>query len=330
MLKGKIIGIGSYFPENKISNDDLSKIMDTSDEWIFKRTGIKNRRLTTGENTSDLGAEAAIRAIKDANLTPLDIDLIIVSTTSPDCLSPSTAAIIQKIVGAKNAACFDILAACTGFIYCLKIGSSFIESGAYKNILIIGAEVLSKIMDWEDRNSCVLFGDGAGAVVISSSEDYGIESVHIGTIGEKNELIYCKSHPLNNPYYKEDLDTFDKISMDGKEVFKFATSIIPQEVNYILGEKGLNIDDIKYIVPHQANVRIIESAAKKLDVSKDKFYINLDEYGNTSSASIPIALDEMDKKGLLNNGDKLIIVGFGGGLTYGAALIIWNKIGGVL
>lgn len=325
MKKAKITGIGSYFPDNIVTNDDLSKIMDTSDEWISKRTGIRKRRLTIKENTSDLAIMAAKNALKSANISAEDLDLIILATTTPDFLTPSTASIVQSKIGAENAACFDILAACSGFIYALKTGKSFIESGAYKKVLIIGAEVLSKFLDWQDRTTCVLFGDAAGAAVLEETEDMGIETVHIGTFGDRGHLIRCKSHPLNNPYYKEDLETYDKVHMDGREVFKFAINIIPEEVNLILRENNLTLDDIKYIIPHQANLRIIESAAKKLDIGMDKFYVNLNEYGNTSSASIPLCLDEMERHGLLNNGDKLITVAFGGGLTYGAALIIWNK-----
>ena len=325
MKKAKISGVGCYYPDNIVTNDDLAKIVDTSDEWIHKRTGIRKRRLSTGENTSDLAVMAAKNAIKNAGLTPEDIDLIVLATTSPDFLTPSTAAIVQGRIGAKNAACFDILAACSGFIYGLKIVKSFIESGAYKKVLIIGAEVLSKILDWNDRNTCVLFGDGAGAAVFEAAEESGIETVNIGTYGDKADLLICKSHPLNNPYYKEDMDTFGKISMDGREVYKFATNIIPEQVNLILKENNLKIEDIKYIIPHQANLRIIETAAKKLNVSMDKFYVNLNEYGNTSAACIPICMDEMNRHGLLNNGDKIITVAFGGGLTFGAALIIWSK-----
>ncbi|MFA6939447.1 MAG: beta-ketoacyl-ACP synthase III [Clostridiaceae bacterium] len=325
MKKAKISGVGCYYPDNIVTNDDLAKIVDTSDEWIHKRTGIRKRRLSTGENTSDLAVMAAKNAIKNAGLIPEDIDLIVLATTSPDFLTPSTAAIVQGRIGAKNAACFDILAACSGFIYGLKIVKSFIESGAYKKVLIIGAEVLSKILDWNDRNTCVLFGDGAGAAVFEAAEESGIETVNIGTYGDKADLLICKSHPLNNPYYKEDMDTFGKISMDGREVYKFATNIIPEQVNLILKENNLKIEDIKYIIPHQANLRIIETAAKKLNVSMDKFYVNLNEYGNTSAACIPICMDEMNRHGLLNNGDKIITVAFGGGLTFGAALIIWSK-----
>lgn len=325
MRKVRISGVGFYLPENVVTNDDLAGIVDTSDEWIHKRTGIRKRRLTKDENTSDLGAFAAKNAIENAGLTPEDIELIILATTSPDCLTPSTAALVQGKIRAKNAACFDILAACSGFVYGLKIGKSFIESGAYKKVLVIGAEVLSKVVDWKDRGTCVLFGDGAGAAVLETTEGAGIETVNIGTFGDKAHLLTCKSNPLNNPYFKEDMDDFGKISMDGREVYKFATNIIPDQVNLILKENNLNIEDIKYIIPHQANLRIIESAAKKLNLGMDKFYVNLNEYGNTSSACIPICMVEMDEKGLLKKGDKIITVAFGGGLTFGAALIIWNK-----
>ncbi|MFA9397071.1 MAG: beta-ketoacyl-ACP synthase III [Clostridiaceae bacterium] len=325
MIKGRIAGIGSYVPENVLTNEDLSKLVDTSDEWIYTRTGISNRRITKEENTSDLAAKAAEKALENAKISPLEIDLIIVATTSPDALTPATAAIVQNKIGAKNSACFDVLAACTGFIYGLKIANSFIKSGDYNNILVIGAEALSKIIDWKDRNTCVLFGDGAGAIVLSKTSGDGISSVDIGTDGEKNEYILCKSHPINNPINKVEKDILGKMSMNGKEVFKFAVNIIPRLINKLLEDNNIKIQELDYIVPHQANNRIIELAAKKLDVDVDKFYMNLEKYGNTSSASIPLALDEMNKKGLLKNGQKLALVGFGGGLTYGSSLIIWNK-----
>ncbi|WP_392485950.1 beta-ketoacyl-ACP synthase III [Haloimpatiens sp. FM7315] len=324
----EIIGTGSYVPPLVVNNRDLSKIVDTSDEWISSRTGIKKRRISEGENTSDLGAKAAINALKNANIEALDLDLIIVSTISPDQFMPSTACLIQDKIGAKNAVCFDISAACSGFVYGIEIATNLMNGGKYQKALVIGAEVLSKILDWKDRSTCVLFGDGAGAAILSFGPGKGILHTKLGSDSEKWESLTCKSMALENPYLKEDVIKKEKnsnlkIAMNGKDIFKFAVNIIKLCIQEILEETGYNIEDIKYVVPHQANLRIIEFAAKKLGVDVEKFYMNLSEYGNTSGASVPIALDEMNRKGLLKKGDKIILVAFGGGLTYGCSLIEW-------
>ena len=320
MKEVKIISFGSYVPERVVKNEELQKVVDTSDEWISSRTGIKERRISEGDNTSDLAAKAAMVALKRTNLNPEDIDLIIVATTSPDNFTPATACVVQGLLGAVNAFCFDMNAACSGFLFALNTAAQFIKTGQCKTALVIGAEVLSKIVDWTDRNTCVLFGDGAGAVVVTASEVPGILSVHSGSDGSKGMVLTCKASPLNNLFVKDETSN-SYIAMNGKEVFKFAVKVIPDSVEKLLRDTNLTLQDIKYIVPHQANMRIIDFAAKKLEVDIDKFYVNLDRFGNTSAASIPIALNEMYEKGLLLKGDKIIAVGFGGGLTWGAALI---------
>lgn len=324
MFEVKILSTGSYAPENIISNTDLSKLVDTSDEWIISRTGIKERRISKGENTSDIAAKASERALQKSGLSPEEIDLIIVATATPDCFVPSTACIVQDRLKAVNATCFDISAACTGFIYAVNIATQFIKSGQSKNALVIGSEVLSKIVDWEDRNTCVLFGDGAGAAVLQRSDTKGIISEYTGSDGSGGKFLLCDTLSLSNPYFEEALPIQNTLSMNGREVFKFASRIIPHCIDKVLEKSGHSLEDIKYIVPHQANINIIEYAAKKLKLDKSKFYINLDRFGNTSGASIPIALDEMNDNGMLNKGDKIIVVGFGGGLTFGAILIEWN------
>lgn len=324
MKEVKIIGTGSCLPESIMTNDDLSKIVDTNDEWISSRTGIKERRISRGENTSDLAANAALKALNSAGLKPEDIDLIILSTSSPDALSPSTAVFVQKKIGAFNAACFDISAACAGFIYALNIASQFIKTGQSKAVLVIGAEVLSKVTDWTDRNTCVLFGDGSGAAVLVPSEEKGIASIFNGADGRKAEFLGISCVPVKNPFVTPEKIEDIKISMDGKEVFRFATNVMLEAVDKVLKDTGYSLNDIKYIIPHQANYRIIDFAARKLGLSEDKFYINLQNYGNTSAASIPIALDEMVSKNLLKKGDKIILVAFGAGFTWSVALIEWN------
>lgn len=324
MFEVKILSTGSCAPENIIKNNDLSKIVDTSDEWIMERTGIRERRISTGENTSDIATKAGEKALKNSGLNPEELDLIIVATATPDCFVPSTACIVQDNLKAVNATCFDINAACTGFIYGITIATQFIKTGQSKNALVIGSEVLSKILDWEDRNTCVLFGDGAGAAILQRSNEVGIISQYTGADGSGGKHLFCNTVPVKNPYLEEVKDISNTLSMNGREVFKFATRVIPHCINKVLEDSQYKLEDIKYVIPHQANEKIIDLAAKKLGLDKSKFYLNLDKYGNTSAGSIPIALDEMNEKGLLNKGDKIILVGFGGGLTYGAQLIQWN------
>ncbi|MEZ0536708.1 beta-ketoacyl-ACP synthase III [Caldicellulosiruptoraceae bacterium PP1] len=321
MKEVKIISTGSYVPENIIDNNFLSNIVETSDEWITSRTGIKQRRISKDENTSDIAYKAALKAIEKANIDVLDIENIIVATITPDSFSPSVSCIVQEKLGAKNASCFDVNAACTGLIYGISIAWALIKSGLYKNSLVIGAEVLSKIIDWKDRNTCVLFGDGASAVFLSASEQKGIISTFIMSDGQKGNAIKIPALPVENIITGFVEKPQCKISMDGREVYRFATDVMAKSIEKVLENSGLNIEDISLIIPHQANIRIIEYAADKLKVSKDKFYINIDKYGNTSAASIGIALDEAFDEGRIKSGDNIILVGFGGGLTWGATLI---------
>jgi 3-oxoacyl-[acyl-carrier-protein] synthase-3 len=324
MKEVKIVGIGNSVPHNIVTNDDLSKIVDTSDEWITTRTGIKERRISKGENTSDLAAEAAMKALHMSGVKPEEIDMIILSTSSPDALTPSTACFVQAKIGAVNASCFDISAACSGFVYALRIAAQFIKTGECRKVLVIGAEVLSKVMDWSDRSTCVLFGDGAGAAVLTESEEKGVSSIFTGAQGNKAEYLGINCVPVKNPFVSPEKIEDIKLHMDGKEVFRFASNIVIEAINKVLQDSSLTMDDIKYVVPHQANYRIIEYAMKKLKAPEGKFYINLQKYGNTSAASIPIALTEMNEMGLIKKGDKLILVAFGAGFTWSACLVEWN------
>ena len=323
----KILSTGSYAPDRIITNNDLSEIMDTSDEWIYSRTGIRERRISEGENTSDIATKAAKMAIENANIKAKDIDLIIVGTVSPDCFLPSTACYVQKNIGAVNAVCFDISSACSGFIYGVSIASQFIKTGEYKVALVIGAETLSKIVDWDDRNTCVLFGDGAGAAILTNSDEIGIIKTVMYSDGSKGEVLKCKAVPVSKKFSKDVKDEDDRsiVTMQGKEIFKFAVKVIVETVEKLLAESGYTIDDIKYIVPHQANIRIIDFVIQKLKIDREKFYVNLDRFGNTSAASIPLALDELNNKNLLKKGDKIILVGFGGGLTWGGSIVNWTE-----
>ncbi|OFI06624.1 3-oxoacyl-[acyl-carrier-protein] synthase 3 [Clostridium acetireducens DSM 10703] len=326
MTKAEIVSTGMYVPNNIVTNDNISKIVDTNDEWIKSRTGISERRISINENTSDLATKAALKALKTGNINPKDIDLIIVATCTPDSFIPSTACIVQKNIKATNAFCFDIDAACSGFIYGVNIARQFIENKSIKKALIIGSETLSKIVDWKDRNTCILFGDGAGAVILKEGESSGIISSYMESCGDKGDFLRCDTVPLYNPYSKcNTKEHINKVSMEGREIFKFAVKAIIKTIKKVLQCSNYNIDDIKYIVPHQANYRIIDYVSKKLNIDKNKFYVNLDKYGNTSSASIPIALDDMNSKNLINNNDKIILVGFGGGLTSGGLLIKWGS-----
>lgn len=324
MFEVRILGTGSYAPDNIVKNEDISKLVDTNDEWIVERTGIRERRVSTGEETSMLAVEAARRAIKDAGISAQDIELIIVATATPDNFIPSTACMVQKELEAKNATCFDVSAACTGFIYGVTIATQFIKTGQIKTALVIGAETLSKILNWEDRNTCILFGDGAGAAILERSEKPGIISLYTGSDGTGGEHLVVPAVSIKNPYctVKDAKEMY--ASMNGREIFKFATKVVIKCIQEVLKDTPYTLEDIKYIVPHQANAKIIELVAKKLKIDYSKFYINLDRYGNTSGASIPIALDEVNKKGMLSSGDKIILVGFGGGLTFGAQLIEWS------
>lgn len=323
-----ITGIGSYTPEKVVTNVDLSKLVDTSNEWIVERTGIRERRIVEeGVSTSDIATKSAEKAIEDAGILSEDIDLIIVATVTPDMAFPSTACIVQKNIGAINAAAFDISVGCSGFIYGLSIGSNFIKTGIYNKILIIGAETLSKIVNWQDRNTCVLFGDGAGACILERCEEgTGILSLDLGSDGANGHFLTQPAGGSRLPAsYATVSNNLHTIKMDGKEVFKFAVRVMEKSSKEVLRKANLTLEELDFLIPHQANTRIIHAAAKKLKLEEDRIYVNLDRYGNMSSASIPVALDEASKKGLIKNGDILLLVAFGAGLTWGSVLMKWNK-----
>ncbi|MDU7069243.1 MAG: beta-ketoacyl-ACP synthase III [Clostridium perfringens] len=322
MKNAKMIGFGLYTPKNLVENERLQEFLETSDEWIRTRTGIERRYISLDENTSDLAVEASKKALSQARLSAEEIDLIIVATVTPDNFTPSTACIVQDKLGAKNAWAFDINAACTGFIYALKLGRSLIRSGEANNALIIGAETLSKALNWEDRGSCVLFGDGAGATVLTSTEeDCGIKCVNVKSDGSKGDYLVIQGLPLNSPFKDGREVSKNYINMNGREIFKFATKVMEESIVEILEKENIKIEDIAAIIPHQANLRIIDYVVKRLGIPREKFITNLQNYGNTSGASIPIALCESIDEGNLKKGDNIIMVGFGGGLTWGAALI---------
>ncbi|MGL4989999.1 MAG: beta-ketoacyl-ACP synthase III [Sarcina sp.] len=322
MFNSKIIGVGSYAPSNIITNNDLEELVETSDEWIKSRTGILERRISTAEETSDLAAKAAKAALNMANISPLDIDYIIVATITADSYTPSTASIVQSKIGATNASAVDLNAACTGFIYGMEMANALIKSGSYKNILVVGAETLSKIIDWSDRTTCVLFGDGAGAAILTrTNTDDGIKTILTGSDGEKGNNLTADNLALNNPYIIEKKENIPFIKMNGGEVFKFATRIMEDSIKKVIKSSNLELEDIDFIIPHQANYRILEYVSKKLKINLSRFIINLDKYGNTSGASIPIALSEAINSNQIKKGDNIVLVGFGGGLTWGSVLI---------
>lgn len=324
MKEVKISSVGAYVPSKVVTNNDLSKLVETSHQWIFERTGIKERRVSQGENTSDIAFKASKLALERSGIKGAELDLIIVATITPDSFTPSVACMIQNKIGAINATAFDINAACTGFIYAIEICESLMKTGKYNKALVVGSETLSKIVDWSDRKTCVLFGDGGGACVLECEENRrGIINTYTISDGTKGESLIANAREVRNPFVKNEIKKDIYIRMDGKEVFKFATHAMVDSINKVLKDTGYSLDDVKYIIPHQANKRIIDFAAKKLKLDSGKFFIDLDEYGNTSSASIPIALNDCYEKGFINRGDRIIVVGFGGGLTCGAVLIEW-------
>lgn len=320
-----ITGIGISLPEKVLTNLDFEKMVETSDEWITTRTGIKERRIAAKDHAaSDLSTVAAIEAINMSGIKPEEIDLIIVCTVTPDMLFPITAAIVQKNIGAVNAAGFDLSAGCTGFIYGVTVASQFIKSGHYKNILVIGCDILSRITNYEDRNTCVLFGDGAGAVVISRTEDEGIINEYIKSDGSGLEYLTLPAGGSRMPASAKTVEEgLHFTHMNGAEVFKFAVKAMPDAINQVIDKAGFNVSDIDYLVPHQANIRIIESAAKRLNFPMDRVGISIDRFGNMSSASIPVTLYEVYKSNKIKKDDRVVMVGFGAGLTYGALLVKW-------
>ncbi len=321
-----ILGTGSYLPEKVLTNFDFEKMVDTSNEWIVSRTGIETRHVAHEEQaTSDLSAEAAKRAMEAAGITAEDLDLIIVGTITPDHAFPSTACLVQDLIGAKNAAAFDLSAACSGFLYGVNVAKQFIATGAYNNVLVIGAETMSRILDYKDRNTCVLFGDGAGAVVLGPVEDgKGILAMELGADGTGGKFLLQPAGGSRKPATIQSVEErLHYVRMEGSEVFKFAVRAMGGSSARAVDQAGLTLDDISFLVPHQANLRIISAAAKRLKLPLDKVQVNLNRFGNMSAASIPVALDEAVRNGKINEGDNIVLVGFGGGLTWGSCVINW-------
>lgn len=324
----QITGWGSCVPEKVVTNEALARIVDTTDEWITSRTGIKSRHIVGSdrETTALLAARAGRDALLIAGLPPARLDLIIVATATPEYVFPSTASVVQDALGASAAGAFDLSAGCSGFIYALNMAIATVKSGAADNVLVIGAETLSRITDWTDRNTCVLFGDGAGAVVVSACYDKcGVLATELGSDGSGGELLMLPAGGSRQPTSIETVSNGGHfIKMNGREVFRFATTVMPRATENVVRKAGWTLADVNLIIPHQANTRIIESAAKRLNLPMEKFYVNLERYGNTSAASIPIALTEAISQGKVRPGDKLVLVAFGAGLTWGAAAIEWG------
>ena len=324
-----IAGTGSYLPEKIITNNDIAKTVDTSDEWVYTRSGIKERRIAKSEEAaSDMALISAKRAIENAKLKPEDIDLVIVTTVTPDMMFPSTACILQAKLGIRNnIPCFDIEAACSGFVYGVEVASKMMKSGYYKNALVVSSEKLSGTLDWQDRNTCVLFGDGSGAVVLSTSdeENVGILDTVLGADGSDTATLKLPAGGSLMPATKETVENRQHfLQMNGREVFKHAVKIMGEKSFEVIERYGITPDEISLLIPHQANTRIIESVAKRLKLPMEKVFVNIEKYGNTSSASIPIALDEALKAGKIKKGDYILFVAFGAGLTWGATLVKWH------
>ena len=319
-MSAVICGTGSYAPAYKMDNDEIAKLVETSDAWIRERTGIRERRIAKTETTTYMAAQAAKRALKNAGISPEEIELIIVATLSSDVTLPCTACEVQREIGAAGAACFDINAACSGFTVAYNMADAFFEAGQYRTALIVAAESLSRLTDWTDRNTCILFGDGAGAAVLKKGAGRHYVSV-THSDGEKGWALTCKNRlatgeePLSREYY---------IDMNGQQIFKFAVRKVPELIREILRENNVEQEEITWFVVHQANCRILESVARHLGEPSRKFPMNLQHYGNTSSASIPILLDEMNRQGKLKKGDKVLIAGFGAGLTWSGNILDWG------
>lgn len=318
----KIIGTGSALPRKTVTNDDLAQLVDTSDEWVRERTGIGGRHISTGETVVSLAAEACEKALESAGRNASETDLLLVATCTPEVGIPCAACQVQSLLGAAHAVAFDLNAACAGFLFALNTAYAYIEAGIYENALVVGSEVLSKIIDWTDRGTCVLFGDGAGAVLVERSEQPGILGFVQHSDGTKGEVLKCESRQLKNPYVSMPFnDPF--VKMDGREVFAFAVRQVPASIREVLEQVQLAPDDVDLYVLHQANRRILEGIAKRLTVDMGKFPMNLDRVGNMSSAAIPVLLDELNREGQLQEGMTLVLSGFGAGLTYGACVLKW-------
>ena len=321
-----ITGTGSYLPERVVTNFDLAERVDTSDEWIRQRTGIVERRIVDDDTaTSDLCIRAARAAIKNAHIDPLDIELIIVATVTPDTIFPSTGCYVQKGIGAKNAAAMDVSAACAGYLYGLDLADGLIRSGRYNTVLVVGGEVFNRIVDWDDRSTCVLFGDGAGAAIVQATDEpKGILGSYIGSDGDYADIDLLgipaggSRMPITQAVINQKLD---KLQMNGREVFKLGVRLMPEAAQRVLQQTNTSIDEVDLLIPHQANLRIIEAVGDRLGISREKVYINVDKYGNTSAATVIIALDEALREGRAKPGDLLLFVSFGAGVTWGSTLV---------
>ncbi len=324
----QITGWGMYVPERVLTNDDLARVVDTSDEWIVSRTGIRERRIVADERetTGTMAIRAARAALRVANLAPSQLDLVIVATTMPDYAFPATACLVQDALGASNAGAFDLGAACSGFVYALSLAASFIRSGNADHALVIGSETLSRFVDWTDRNTCVLFGDGAGAVVLSATrEPCGVLASVLGSDGSGGDLLIVPAGGSRAPASHETVSSGGHFArMNEREVFRFASTVMPKATETVVRKAGWQLTDVGLVIPHQANIRIIEAAIRRLGLPPERFFVNLDRYGNTSAASIPIALCEAVSQGRVNRGDKLVFVSFGAGLTWAAVAIEWG------
>jgi 3-oxoacyl-[acyl-carrier-protein] synthase-3 len=322
-----IIGTGSYAPEKILTNDDLSRMVDTSDEWITTRTGIKERRIAArDETTSDMAAKAALRALEQAKTSASEIDLLIVATATPDMVFPATACFVQKKIGATKAACMDVSAACAGFLFAVEIAQQFIISQTYDTVLVIGADKLTAITNWTDRNTCVLFGDGAGAVVLGHRDGsaHGVISTYMGSDGAFSDILFMPGGGTKTPITRENAHMhLQTIHMSGKEVYKQAVIAMLAAAKKAIAQAGLTVEDIDCIIPHQANLRIIEAVGERLGIPREKVFVNVDRYGNTSAASVGIALDEANRSGRIKRGDYVLLVVFGGGLTWASTIIEW-------
>jgi len=321
-----IVGTGSYVPEKVLTNAELEKSVDTTDDWIVTRTGIRERRIAADDEfTSHMGAKAAQRALDQAGIVPAEVDLIIVATVTPDTFFPSTACHIQRLIGASAAACFDVSAACSGFLYGIEIAQQFISNHTYNTVLVIGADKLSSIVNWEDRNTCVLFGDGAGAAVLRfRAKSHGVITTYMGSDGNYGDILHMPGGGCAIPVNAENLPLkLNTLQMNGRETFKQAVISMQTAAKKALEQSGLTVDDLTCIIPHQANLRIIEALADRLHVPLEKFHTNLDRYGNTSAAAVAIALDEANRTGRFEVGDYILMVVFGGGLTYASSVVQW-------
>ena len=323
-MTGRICGTGSCVPSFVMDNNDIAKLVDTSDEWIRERTGVVRRHIIREETTVSMAVQAGRQALENAGITADDVDLILVATSTPDHCFPNAACMVQAAIGAERAVAYDISAACSGFLFAVNTAHAFLGSGIYKTALVIGADTLSKIVDWSDRSTCVLFGDGAGAAVlrVEEGEKSGIFAMKMGSDGKKGPVLSCVSRTVGN-FLTNTEPQIGYTTMDGQEVFKFAVKKVPETIKELLDENGLEPKDVKHYVLHQANYRIAEAIAKRLKVSMEQIPTNMEHYGNTSGASIPLLLDELNRAGKIQKGDLLVLAGFGAGLTWGATLVRW-------